>query len=639
MGIFDKLFGKKQPPAQPATPPSPTARAATPEPAATDAPPTDAGDMIQAFDAYGRPILIPREEWRKNVLPANLRAHWDNPDVLYDLVIRAVEDGFHADVLEAADRLNGIDPIPERGATALAIVLMRNGALGEAERVLVSFIQQHGESGVMLTNLAKVYADRGEDERAEQTLWRALELDPNLDNAVAWYMAIHRDRDGEAAGVDAMRRVAALPGSWRAQLWMAHAALASGDREGAMSIYHESLGRADGIPALLLEQMSGDLGSHGLLRELVDLTAPPFDAPRHGVMVGNNLMKAYLDLGQPDDARQVLEQLHAAQRPDWAPALNFWEQEIARASLAPGEAPPDGQIPLAILRVDGPVWTAAEDVPGLLEDEDPAGPTVCFLGSTAEQAEQSAGMAHQMTDEAGRLSRSLPLFLAEQVALTTTAEAETLVPWVMLKPGAFALSGRAWTDEEAAQYAGAGHDYVVVTHLRAMWDPWQVQLRLVRTRDAACVGTLGAALDSEAPAEGVRRLADRLLALLVEQAAVQARTPPPLYAVPAGAGFTSYLVRLEQLLAIRCFNMEGADPAALSGTREMIAGNLQLCLDNPRNAVTRLLLVQTVRGLRKGHLNAVREFADRLTLLQREHPLPPEAHAVVQRLLDEALAP
>jgi hypothetical protein len=247
-------------------------------------------------------------------------------------------------------------------------------------------------------------------------------------------------------------------------------------------------------------------------------------------------------------------------------------------------------------------------------------------------------MEHQLTDEAGRLSRSLPLFLAEQASLATTAEAETLVPWVMLKPGAFALGGRPWTDEEAVQYAGAEQEYVVVTHLRAMWDPWQVQLRLVRTRDAACVGTLGAALDSQSPEEGIRRLTDRLLALLAEQAGVEARTPPPLYSVPVGGGFTSYLVRLEQLLAIRCFNMEGADPAALSGTREMIAGNLQLCLDNPRNATTRLLLVQTVRGLRRAHPGAVREFADRLTLLQREHPLPPEAHGVVQRLLDEALA-
>ncbi|HEX6037558.1 hypothetical protein [Longimicrobium sp.] len=644
MGIFDKLFGKKQQPASPApaSPPKPSASASAspaappPTPAAPDA---DAQPMMQAYDEYGRSILIPREEWRTKVLAGSLHAHWDNPDVLYELIIRAVEDGFQADVMEAADRLNGIDPIPERGATALAIVLMKNGALNEAERVLTSYAAQRGETGVVLTNLAKVYADRGEAQKAEETLWRGLQLDPNLDNAVAWYQAQERDRGGDAGALEAMRRVAVLPGSWRAQLWLARDALAAGDRDQALALYHESLSRVgDNVPALLLEQMSGDLGGHGLLGELVELTAPRYDAARHGVMVGNNLMKAYLDLGQPEAARQVLEQLHALQRPDWGPALAFWEKEIARAGLAPVDTPPDGQIPLAMLRLEGPVWAAGEPVPGLLPAEAPAGPVICFLGSTAEQPDQGSVPEHQLTDDAGRLSRALPLFLAEQASLATTARAETLVPWVMLTPGAFALRGEGWTDEEAAAVAGPGQEYVVVTHLRALRDPWGVQLRVIRASDGACVGTLGAALDSRDPADGVRRLADRLMALLAEQAGVEARTPPPLYAVPAGSMLSSYLVRLEQLLAIRCFNMEGADPAALNGTREMIAGNLQLCLDNPRNAATRLLLVQAVRGLRKGHENAVREFADRVTLLQREHPLPPEAHAVVQRLLDEALA-
>lgn len=639
MGIFDKLFGKKQPPAAPASTPPSSASASAASAPPSPAPDADAQPMIQAFDAYGRPVLVPREEWRTKVLPENLRAHWDDPDALYQLVLRSVDDGFHADVLEAADRLNGIDPIPERGATVLAIVLMRNGALNEAERLLNSFTQQRGESGVILTNLAKVYAERGQAQRADDTLWRALELDPNLENAVAWYLAAQRERGGPAAEVDAMHRIAALPGSWRAQLWLARVALASGDRDQALALYRESLSRVEGpVPPLLLEQMSGDLGTQGMLRELVDLTAPLFDAARHGVMVGNNLMKAYLDLGEPESARAVLERLHAAQRPDWAQALGFWEREIARAGLQPVEMPEEGHLPMALLRVEGPVWTAARPVPGLLPDTTPNGPSVCFLGSTAEQSEDGAALEHQLSDPAGRLSRSLPLFLSEQAFLATTARTQTIVPWVMLGSGAFGLGGQPWSDEDAVQYAGPGQDYVVVTHLRAVRDPWTVQLRLVRTRDAVCVGTLGAALDSQAPADGVRRLADRLLALLREQAGVDARTPPPLYEVPPGGWLTSYLVRLEQLLAVRCFSMEGADAGALSGTREMIAGNLQLCLDNPRNAATRLLLVQTVRGLSTPHASAVQEFAGRISLLQREHPLPPEAHEVVQQLLDEALA-
>jgi tetratricopeptide (TPR) repeat protein len=595
--------------------------------------------MVEVYDAYGRSIRITREDWRTGMLPGTLRRHWDDPDTLYSLILNALNDGFEAEVLDAAEQLHRIDPIAERGATVLGIVLMKNGRLDGAERVLTAHTQRHGESGVILTNLAKVYAQRGDAMREDETLWRALQLDPNLENAVEWYMAKHRERGGEPAGLDAMRRVAELPTSWLAQLWLARAALESGDPAQALALYRQSLSRAGtDTPDRLLHQMSGDLGSHGLLREMVELTAPNFNAPRHGVVVGNNLIKGYLDLGQPDAARQVLEQLHALGRPDWEPVLSHWEREIAQAALAPVQPAADGGIPLTILRVDGPVWAMEEAIPGLLPAGESGGPIVGFLGSTAEKPGQAPGLESQLTDVPGRLSRAIPLFLAEQAGFTTTARVASLVPWVMLGRGAFGLGGEPWSDEEAARFACGDAEYVVVTHLRATREPWTVQLRLVRTRDAACVATLGAAFDSTSPEDGVRRLGDRLSKLLREQPGVEPRTPPPLYKLPGAGTFNSYLVRLEQLLAVRCLSMDGADPAGLSGTREMIAGNLQLCLDNPRNAVTRLLLAHTVRGLSETHPNSVRDLAGRVLLLQREHPLPPEAHGPVQRLLDEALS-
>jgi Flp pilus assembly protein TadD len=135
--------------------------------------------MIRAFDAYGREIFIARDEWRTNVLPANLQAQWSSPDGLYGVILHALDDGFDAEVLDAAARLRAIDPIPARGACIHGIVLMKNGRLDEAERVLVAHLERHGAEGVVLTNLAKVYAEKGETRKAEATLWRALEADPN----------------------------------------------------------------------------------------------------------------------------------------------------------------------------------------------------------------------------------------------------------------------------------------------------------------------------------------------------------------------------------------------------------------------------------------------------------------------------
>ena len=50
-------------------------------------------------------------------------------------------------------------------------------------------------------------------------------------------------------------------------------------------------------------QISGDLGNAAHLPELLQLVEPHFVAEVHGLPVGNNLIKAHLDLGQLDAAR------------------------------------------------------------------------------------------------------------------------------------------------------------------------------------------------------------------------------------------------------------------------------------------------------------------------------------------------
>jgi tetratricopeptide (TPR) repeat protein len=158
-----------------------------------------------------------------------LKSNWNNPDQLYGIVVGSLNDGFHADIIDASEHLYRIDSIPARGACIYGIVLMKNNRLDEAENILRSYIQQHGEEGYLLTKSRQSYSARNETQKAEETQWHALELDPNQDNGLGWYAAIHRERSGDVAGQDALRRVAALRGSWWAQLWLARAALDAHD--------------------------------------------------------------------------------------------------------------------------------------------------------------------------------------------------------------------------------------------------------------------------------------------------------------------------------------------------------------------------------------------------------------------------
>ena len=266
-------------------------------------------------------------------------------------------------------------------------------------------------------------------------------------------------------------------------------------------------------------------------------------------------------------------------------------------------------------------------------------PVICFLGSTAEIATDSSRVHRQLADTPGRLSRAFPLFLAESVEFGTNGRVQTLVPFVVGQ--GFVVGGIPWTDKDAACYARQGEiksDFVVITHLKPNADPWMVELSLIRTIDSTRIGTLQVSFPMAKPEEGLPSLARQLLLLLTQQAGMASIPSPTAYQVPGAPDFACYLLRLEQLLAVRCASMEGVPPAFLSGEREILDGNLQLCLAYPQNVAVRILLAQTLLAMKRVRPDILPELKERLALLQKEHLLAEPAHAVIQRLFNEVVA-
>jgi len=633
MSLFSKLFGQK---------PKPVAPRLKPPPASP--PPPGAPAMLKAWDAYGRTCEIPREAWRTQVLPVNFQNAWNKPDDLAALIGISLNDGFVADCLEPARHLHRIDTQPKRGATFLAAILLQLKKFVEAECIIKDALALHGEDGILLTNLAKAYSGQNRNELAEETLWRGLQLDPNQDNGMGWYYAIQRERGGDEAAQEALRRIAAIPGSWRAQIWLAKNELQSRKLESALAIYQGCLDRAPTpIPSELLMSISGDLGNAGHLPEILNLVGPRFDVHTHGLQVGNNLIKAYVDLGQFDAARKILDELYAQNRTDWKPSLSYWDTEMAKARIA--ITPFDDKVPsqAQMLTTEGPVWLNKESpATELFPANAPDATLIAFLGCSAERATNSKRVQHQLADPAGRLSRALPLYFAEQVEFSTRSRTVTLVPWFTnSETSGFVLSGGPWPDDDASQHARASEskaDYIVTAHMKTQTEPWQLELRLIRTIDAKCLGHLETALDYHRPEDTLHDLMKQFLPLVCEQAEVPSRTPPIFYDPPTGRELPYYLLRLEQLLALRCGTLETARPDFLNGEREIIDGNLQLCVARPQNVETRVLLAQTLIALKEVRPEILPEFKDKIALLQKEMPLTDPARGVVQRMFNEVFA-
>lgn len=263
------------------------------------------------------------------------------------------------------------------------------------------------------------------------------------------------------------------------------------DRAGALAVYEEILATA-GDRADVLVAISGDLGSHGHVAEIIELIAPRYDADRHGPATGLNLLQAYLAVRNAEAAQHVLDILFALNRPELEDRLHGFSNAIAEILAAPvqvgppGAAGAPGDIPrIGLITISKPIWfyglesLAAQLLPpkeGRLRRI--AFAQLALPGYGPEKA------AHP-DEELPRMSRALPLWFAE-----TFYFSPSYAPFAALgiknSPEAPADSRHAvftaeWTVDNLRQLVEShaeGVDYIVTGALRVLDADYEAVLRI-----------------------------------------------------------------------------------------------------------------------------------------------------------------
>ena len=105
--------------------------------------------------------------------------------------------------------------------------------------------------------------------------------------------------------------------------------------------------------------------------------------------------------------------------------------------------------------------------------------------------------------------------------------------------------------------------------------------------------------------------------------------PSPRYTLPAAAQLSNYLLRLEQLLAVRCAAAVAKEHYNLSGEREILRGMLALAVAEPQCLPARLLLNDCLLRFHGMRPEIAAEFREQATLLQTRYPLADQAAAAV----------
>jgi hypothetical protein len=266
------------------------------------------------------------------------------------------------------------------------------------------------------------------------------------------------------------------------------------DLPGALAIYEPVLAAA-GERADVLVTISGDLGTHGHVAEIIELIAPRYDGERHGPATGLNVLQAYLALRNPDAAQHVLDILFALHRPELEESLFGFSNAIAdlmeerkRGLLAP---PPEGSAAgiavarIALITVSKPIWVygleslAAEILP-------PKADRLRRIAFAPLALPGYPGLEEAMKkpeDELGRLSRALPFWFAETLYFCPHYAPVAVVALLddKINGNRQALFGAEWTVDNIRQLvdsAKEGFDFVVTGSLSQEAGDYELVLRL-----------------------------------------------------------------------------------------------------------------------------------------------------------------
>jgi len=285
---------------------------------------------------------------------------------------------------------------------------------------------------------------------------------------------------------------------------------------------------------------------------------------------------------------------------------------------------------LTMMSIRGPVWLPPNSPAAELFPAKPDAPAIALMAGTVE-----AGA------DAGRVSRAIPLYLAERIEFSTTATTRSLFPYATKPLHTFVCINKRIEDQTAAGYARQGQegraaDYVITTHLLRDTAPWTVELRLVRSVDARCV------METSVPcsAAGLDKFEAALRACLASATNIAAAKLPASYQPPPDASLPAWLTCSEQLLAIRAATTFKTQNSPLADTiRDILTNQLHLCAQLPRSVPARLLLFQSLASLNEIRTASVREFKERVNTLQNENPLPSPAQQTLLNRLFGSLFP
>ena len=419
--------------------------------------------MIEMFNELGQKILISRSEYIDKVLPYNLQLHWNNPDELASAIMTSFSDGLFTHVEAAAKRLVEIDTISERSICLYGTVLLNTKKYVEAEKLFLNHLNDHPRHPYILTNLAKAQDFLGKNVDALITLEESITADPNQKNAMQWWLGIKIEElefqglPHEQVNLNALEQADKRFGGWRVKLWLGEYFTEINATETARLYYEDVL--SDEWEPDVLSSISGALGKHGYLKDVIKLIAPRYDPYQHEIGTGFNLLQAYLKLKQVSDGQQLLNKLYSIYRPDLDDQLDWYKLEFAKL-IKPIESISEEHLDAKFESINYPLWCYGWNIKHGF-DSVKTDKKIAIFQFSWDSGPLSSKISVDLENTQGRLARAIPLFLLEDIYYGTDASSTVIFP-ISKDNNCYVLYGNQPSTKQIMELSKQGYDGVVI---------------------------------------------------------------------------------------------------------------------------------------------------------------------------------
>ena len=241
------------------------------------------------YDEFDRKIEVSKKEWLEEVLYPNIKASWEDVDLLCNVVLDAFSKKVYEETKDACLRIYSIDTNDERKANILGVYYIKTKNYDEAISLYERYLTNARPTETIYLNYAKALEIKNQNNEAEKNYLKALKINPNSEVGLNNYLKILKNRNKQEY-FNNLVELANIEGAWRSKLRLSTDYFRIGDKAEGNKFLLKAL-KESNYHMEVMALASGIYGMNGFYDEFEKNILPVFNPEKHGAYTTLNVLE------------------------------------------------------------------------------------------------------------------------------------------------------------------------------------------------------------------------------------------------------------------------------------------------------------------------------------------------------------